>query len=93
MSSGGSSDGPLPLVYKFECECGTRYVVYNAAALWNPQDHVPDKWYVLPYSAPFPTGQGVGEAYDTAEEAERAARSWHEPTAPRAARTSEPSNL
>ena len=60
--------------YKIGCEDGRRYVVYNASAIGNPTGHAPDKWYYRPY--PLPTGLGLeaGEPFDTAEEAELAAR-------------------
>ena len=59
-------------VYKIECDDGRRYIVYNASEIGNPPDHLPDKWYVLPY--PSRIGLEAGEPFDTAEEAERAAR-------------------
>lgn len=62
-------------VYKIEY-AGRRYVVYNASEIGNPPDHMPDKWHILPY--PVPLGMEVGEAFDTAEEAERAA--WTRPS-------------
>jgi len=64
-------------VYKIACDDGCRYVVYNASAIGNPADHVPDKWYFRPYPAPFPIGSEVGNPFETAHEAERAARAPH----------------
>jgi hypothetical protein len=67
-------------VYKIECTgCagGCRYIVYNASVLGNPGDHQPDKWYFRPYPAPLPVGPDVGEPFDTAADAERAAREHH----------------
>ena len=63
-------------IYTIECSAGTRYVIYNAAALGNPADYVPDKWY----ARPFPVGIGFepGEAFDTAEQAESYVRARHE---------------
>jgi hypothetical protein len=79
-------------VYKIECEDGCRYVVYNAAAIGNPPDHVPDKWYVRPYGSALPLGEDVNEPFETAADAERAARALHVrgPGAPRLARSSGP---
>jgi hypothetical protein len=62
-------------VYKIECEGGRRYVIYNASEIGNPPDHVPDEWYALPY--PVPLGLEAGDPFDTADEAERAARARH----------------
>jgi hypothetical protein len=69
--------GKIDHVYKIECEDGCRYIVYNAAAIGNPSDHVPDKWYVRPYASALPPGNEVGESFETAEDAERAARARH----------------
>jgi len=63
--------------YKIECEDGCRFVVYNASAIGNPPDHVPDKWYFRPYPARFPLGTEVGEPFETAQDAEQAARAPH----------------
>lgn len=49
-----------------------RRLVYNAAAIGNPADHIADKWYWRPY--PVPLGCPVGKVHDTAEQAEAAAR-------------------
>jgi hypothetical protein len=65
------------LVYKFECQDGRRYIVYNASAIGNPGDHVPDKWYARPYPVPVPLDEDLGEPCDSAEEAEAAAMSRH----------------
>jgi hypothetical protein len=65
------------LVYKFECQDGRRYIVYNASAIGNPGDHVPGKWYARPYPVPVPLGEDLGEPFDSAEEAEADARSRH----------------
>jgi hypothetical protein len=65
------------MVYKFECQDGRRYIVYNASAIGNPGDHRPDKWYARPYPVPVPLGEDIGEPFDSAEEAEAAARSRH----------------
>jgi hypothetical protein len=64
-------------VHKIECEDGRRYIVYNAAVIGNPADHVPDKWYVRPYPVPLPLREEVGEPFDSAEEAKLAARARH----------------
>jgi hypothetical protein len=66
--------GRSPLAYKFACEDGRRYVVYNAAVLGNPPDHVPDKWYVRPYPVPPAPDGEAGGPFETVEEAERATR-------------------
>lgn len=65
---------PAHPVYKIQCADGRRYVVYNASAIGNPADHVPDKWYFRPYPARFPLGTEVGEPFETAQDAEQAAR-------------------
>lgn len=65
------------LVYKIDCGDGHRYIIYNASAIGNPADHVPGKWYIRPYATPPPPGEEVGEPFETAEEAERAARARH----------------
>ena len=62
-------------VYKIECDGGRRYVIYNASEIGGPFDHVPDKWYFLPY--PVPTGLAAGPPFDTADEAEQAAQAHH----------------
>jgi hypothetical protein len=74
-----SLTGPerVTLAYKVKCNDGSRYVVYNAALIGNPSDHVPNKWYVRPYPVPVPLGAEVGEPFETAEQAEQAARSRH----------------
>jgi hypothetical protein len=64
-------------VYKIECEDGCRYVVYNASAIGNPTDHMPDKWYFRSYPARFPLGTEVGAPFETAKDAEQAARAPH----------------
>lgn len=68
-------DDRLDRVYKFACEDGRRYIVYNAAVINNPADHAPDKWYARPYPVPVPLGADGSEPFDSAEEAEAAARS------------------
>jgi hypothetical protein len=65
------------LVYKVEGQDGRRYIVYNAAAIGNPADHRPHKWYVRPYSVAVPLGAEVGGPFETAEEAERSVRARH----------------
>ena len=67
-----STPGRSSRVYRIDCEGGRRYLVYNASEVGNPPDHVPDKWYILPY--PLPIGLEAGEPFETAEEAEGAAR-------------------
>jgi hypothetical protein len=64
-------------VYKIECEDGHRFILYNASVLGNPSDHVPDKWYLRPYPVTFPLGEEVSQPFETAEEAELAARDGH----------------
>ncbi len=64
-----------PRVFTIDCDGAGRYVIYNASEIGNPPDHLPDRWYFRPY--PMPLWQGVGEPFDTAEEAERAARARH----------------
>lgn len=59
-------------VYRLECDDGRRYIVYNASALGNPPDHVPDNWYLLAY--PRSPQIGDGHPFESADEAERAAR-------------------
>jgi hypothetical protein len=61
-------------VYKIGCDGGRNYVIYNAAAIGNPLDHVPDKWYFRPYL--MNVEPEALRALDSAEEAERAARAW-----------------
>lgn len=61
--------------YRIECDGGHRYVIYNTAGVDSPLDHVPNKWYVLPY--PIPLGVWVGESFDSAEDAERSVRARH----------------
>lgn len=63
-----------PLVYKFECEDGRCYVVYNAAVFGNPADHAPDRWYARPYPVPTLLMADFGEPFETAEEAVQPAR-------------------
>jgi len=63
-------------IYRISSPDGRRFVVYNAAEIGNPFDHQPDKWYFGPY--PIPLGFRVGPAYDSAEEAEMAARGYAE---------------
>ncbi|MDB5349678.1 MAG: hypothetical protein JWN86_925 [Planctomycetota bacterium] len=58
--------------YRITCPDGRRFVIYNASAIGNPSDHRPGKWYFLPY--PVPVGMDAGEPFDSAEEAEHAAR-------------------
>lgn len=69
-----TGSAPSGQVYKIACEDGRRYIVYNAAVIGNPADHVPDKWYARPYPVPLPLGQEAGEPFDSAEAAERAIR-------------------
>lgn len=64
-----SPNGRPCSTYRIEGSGGRSYVVYNAADVGNPADHVPDKWYVRPY--PISLGLRAGEPFDTAEEAER----------------------
>lgn len=58
-------------VYQLNGRRGRRYVIYNAAAIGNPFDHEPDRWYFQPY--PVPPGFRPGDGFTTAEAAERAA--------------------
>jgi len=67
------SERPL-LVYKIRCEDGRRYVIYNASVIGNPADHTPDKWYFRTYPARLPLGTEIGQPFETAEDAEQAAR-------------------
>jgi hypothetical protein len=60
------------LLYTITCGEGGRYVIYNALEIGNPPDHQPGRWYFRPY--PGPLGMEPGEAFESAEEAERAAR-------------------
>jgi len=59
-------------VYKIECESGGRYVIYNASEIIDPSDHLPGMWYFQPY--PIPLGLKGGEPFETAADAEQAAR-------------------
>lgn len=59
-------------IYKIDCGGGRRYVIYNSSEIGSAFDHVLDKWYFLPY--PVPLGLAAGMPFDTADEAERAAR-------------------
>jgi hypothetical protein len=59
-------------IFTVMCQGGRRCVVYNAAEIGNPFDHQPDKWYFGPY--PIPLGFRVGQPFDTADQAEIAAR-------------------
>jgi hypothetical protein len=58
--------------YQLRCDDGSLFLIYNASAFGNPPDHVLNKWYFLRY--PFPRVFRAGEAFDTADEAETAAR-------------------
>jgi len=60
------------LIYKIACEGDRRFVIYNARELGNPADHEPDKWYCRPY--PVPVGLDYAVCFDSAADAERAAR-------------------
>jgi len=62
-------------VYKIECGDIHRYVIYNASVIGNPPGYAPDKWYFQLY--PVPLGLEPGEPFDTAGDAEQAARQWH----------------
>lgn len=64
--------------YKIGGEDGRRYVVYNASVIGNPADHEANKWYIRPYSASMLRDEVAGGPFDSAEEAERLARSWRE---------------
>jgi hypothetical protein len=70
-----NSDRLSSWIYRIECEDGGCYLIYNASVLSNPPDHVPDKWYFQPF--PVLPGFRVGAAFDTAGDAERAAREVH----------------
>jgi len=61
-------------VYKIKSEDGLRYIVYNASVIGNPSDHVPGMWYFRAYSLSPALGQDIGKPFETAGEAERAAR-------------------
>lgn len=61
-------------IYKLTCASGRRYVIYNAAEIGNPSDHVPDKWYFRPY--PMPVAMEPGDPYESPDAAEAAALSW-----------------
>ncbi len=65
---------PSSRVFKITRGDGCRFVIYNAAEIGNPFDHAPDKWYVRPY--PGPLGLRVGPAFESADEAEAAARTF-----------------
>ncbi len=61
-------------IYRIACGDGRRFVIYNAQEIGNPIDHEADKWYFRPY--PVPVGLDCGEPFDSAEEAEQAARAF-----------------
>jgi len=63
-------------IYRITCDDGRRFVIYNAREIGNPGDHQADKWYFRPY--PVPVGLDEGDAFDSAEDAERAARVFEE---------------
>jgi hypothetical protein len=65
---------PRRWVFEIQCNDGSRHIVYNACVIGNPSDHVPGQWYCRPYPAPLPLGVASAEAYDTADDAERAVR-------------------
>ncbi len=69
--------GQTGQVRKVWCEDGGRYLVYNAAAIGNPTDHIAEKWYFRAYRVAVPLGDEVGEPFDSAEEAEQAVRARH----------------
>jgi hypothetical protein len=59
-------------IYRFICDDGRRFVIYNASAIGNPGDHEADRWYFRPY--PVAVGSDSSDAFESANEAERAAR-------------------
>jgi len=63
---------PARLVFVIDHLGGLRYVIYNASDLVDPADHLPDKWYCLPY--PVPLGSEPAGPFETAEEAEASTR-------------------
>ena len=67
-----SGRGDFRDIYTITCENRNRFVIYNASAIGNPTDHQADKWYYRVY--PVPVGMEAGEPFETAAEAERAAR-------------------
>lgn len=64
--------GRFDLVFKFRHDDGTPFLVYHTAAIGDPPDHVPGKWYYRPYLGPIDRA-GCGP-FDSPEEAERVAR-------------------
>lgn len=60
--------------YKVAGPSGHLYLVYNASLLDHSDDHQPGKWYYGPY--PLPLEQATEAWFDTAEDAEQAARAW-----------------
>lgn len=59
-------------MYKITCEDGRCYAIYSSSELAYLDGHLPGKWYFLPYPIRTPV---VGRiAFDTPEQAERAAR-------------------
>jgi hypothetical protein len=67
------ADGSIQ-VYKVTDQHGRWYVVYNAAAIGNPPNHRPDKWYARPFPIILPVVGGPGQPFETAADAEQAAR-------------------
>ena len=67
-----STPHELKRIYRITCDGGRRFVIYNACEIGNPCDHEANKWYFRPY--PVPVGLDSSEAFDSAEAAERAAR-------------------
>ena len=63
---------PTVLAYSIGFLTGNRYVIYSPAVLGNHTDHRPDKWYFSP--SPVTPWIVAGEPFDTAADAEQAAR-------------------
>ena len=66
-------------VYEMVCEVGWRCVIYQALAICSPVGQEPDKWYILLRAEQTASQEKTLGPYDSAEEAEHAARAIHEP--------------
>jgi len=72
-SRNGTGTVSRRLSYIVSCASGRQYVIYNPLVLGEPTDHQAGKWYYQPY--PVLPGIVPGQPFESADEAERAARS------------------